>query len=112
MSKFIRNDNGYTPLNNEQKKLISEEINRLVINKQHSHPSDLDKVAGLFYNIANSGFLIQDHIIENIMKNSGKNWGESLFEDLESLANDATSIVSGRYEMDYSEFVNKLKTSM
>ena len=108
MSKFVRNHYGFSSLNSRQKELIGNEINRLVNNKQNSHPSDLEKTAGLFYSIASSGFLIDDSI-EEIMKASGEKWSRDLYNELNSLADSAQSVVVGLYEMDYSEFIKQLK---
>jgi len=109
MSRFIRNHSGYNLLNEKQKKYIGEELKSSVINKEHPHPSDMDKSASILYRVAESGYLITDHVVEDILKNPSGLWGETLVEWLKEQGNVASYIVAGIYESDHTAFVSELK---
>lgn len=109
MSRFVRNFNGYNTLNDGQKKYIGEELKSSVINKQHPHESDMAKSASLLFKVAESGYLITDHVVESILQDTNENWSDVLIERLKDQGNVASYIVEGIYEMNHTEFVSKLK---
>ncbi len=111
MSKWVGNHPGFNFLNKNQKKMIGKELTQLVINKQYPNESDLAKASALFYKVCESGYLIPDHVVESILKDTKGNWSDTLIKWLSVRGNVAMDIVEGLYEMDYSEFTKNLKST-
>ncbi len=109
MLKWVGNHPGFEWLNENQKKMIGEVLTQIVINKQHTHESDLAKASALFYKVAESGYLIFDSVIVSILKDTKKNWSDTVIKDLCDSANVANNTLAGLFEIDYSEFTKNLK---
>lgn len=95
---------GYKELNRKQKELIAKALNLAVINKNHSHPSDLERAALTLYVVAKAGYMIPDHVVEEILRCSGKHWGNNLVSQLSNMGNYSMELVSGMYEYEYNNF--------
>ena len=100
---------GYRNLNKKQKELIADALNLAVINKHYSHPADLERAAVTLYAVAKAGFMIPDYVVEDILQNSGKLWGENLINQLTGMGNCSMDLVSGLYEYEYDGFKKTLQ---
>lgn len=93
----------FETLTESQKEMIGKRLSQAIINKENPHPADLARAAVILYDTNRLGFLLTDHIVENILQNSGEHYSETMKSWLSRMANSYYDLVSGLSDPYYSK---------
>jgi hypothetical protein len=85
----------FVTLSEKQKETIGKLLSQAIINKEHPHPADLARAAIILYDVNRLGYLLTDHIVENILENSGQRYSDTMKEWLSHMANAYYDLVIG-----------------
>ena len=102
------------PLTETQYKKIGKELSKTIKNKTMPHQTDMWRVAVLFYELMERGYLLGEPDVDNIIKESGDNYDDLTKQELHHMAQAFSNFANGKDLMkrdrDQDRFKNLLES--
>lgn len=90
-------------LSEKQKRIVAQKLSQAIINKQHPHPADLTRAALILYDLNKLGYNAVDYVVDEIIEKSGKNYSETMKEELEAMTNAYSYLIEGQNDPYYAK---------
>jgi len=91
-------------LSQSQKEKLTELLSKAVINKQHEHPSDLQRAALVLYDVNRLGYRLEDTELNELLNQSQYPYSDSVRETLANMTNAYADLVTAMNDPEYSNF--------